>query len=151
MTGQRSPNHFCVSKDLSKYPRHSKKTRLFDEAGTVNLGTTFTELDWNNPIRPHMTAQDVAALLLCNDKGRFLIEVNVNWSWKPFAFPPTQPWDLRIGANQGHTNQVIDPYAIHHPLKFEESMCMGWILNLSSTYNRRSIEQRELLLESGHG
>ena len=61
----KKPNHFYVSKDLSKFRRHSKKTHLCNAASTVNLGTTFTGLEWNNPIRHHMTAQDVAALLLC--------------------------------------------------------------------------------------
>ena len=47
--------------------------------------------------------------------------------------------------------KVIDPYVIHHPLTFEESMCMGWIFHVSSALNRRSIEQRGLLLEPGYG
>ena len=48
----------------------------------------------------------------------------MNWSWKPFAFPLAQPWDLWIGANQGRTHQVIDPFEIHPPLTFEESLCL---------------------------
>ena len=59
--------------------------------------------------------------------------------------------NLQIGANQGHTNQVTDPFSIHHPLTFEESMCMGWIFQVSSADNRRSIEQRGLLREPGRG
>ena len=129
-TGKKS-NHFYVSKALSTFLRHSKKN-LFNASGTVNLGSTFAEIDRNNPVRLRMTAQDVAALLLCHDKGRFQIKIIVNWSSKPFGFPPTQPWDLRIGANQGPTNQVIDTYVLHHPLTFEESMCMGWIFHVSS-------------------
>ena len=72
--------------------RHSKKTYLFNESGTVNLGSTFTELGRSNPVQLRMTAQDVAALLLCNDKGRCKIEIIVNWSWKPLGYAPTQPW-----------------------------------------------------------
>ena len=149
-SGKKS-NHFFVSKALSGFLRPSKKKYLFNESGTVNLGSACTELDKSNPIRLRMTAQDVGALLLCNDKGRFKIEIVVNWSWKPFGNPPTQPWEIRIGANQGHSNQVIDPYAVHHPLTFEESMCLGWIFHVSCASNRRSIEQRGLLLNPGQG
>ena len=93
----------------------------------------------------------LAALLLANDKGRFQIEIIVNWFWKPFAFPPTQPRDLRIGACQGHTNQVIDPYATHHALTFEESQCLRWNFQVTSAYNGQSIETRGLLREPGQG
>ena len=44
-------DHFYVSKDLSKFLKDSKKRHLFNAAGTVNLGTTFAELDRNNPVR----------------------------------------------------------------------------------------------------
>ena len=45
-------NHFYVSKALSTFLRHSiKKTHLFNALGTVDLGTTFAELDRNNPVR----------------------------------------------------------------------------------------------------
>ena len=128
--------HYSVSKALSGFLRHSKKRHLFNSSGTVNLVNTFVELDRNNPIQLQMSAQDVAALLLANDKGRFQVEIIVKWSWKPFAVPPNQPWDLRIGACQGHTNQVTDPYAIHHALTFEESQCLGCIFHVTSASNR---------------
>ena len=41
--------------------RHSKKTYLFNESGTVNLRSTEPELDKINPVQLRMTAQDVAA------------------------------------------------------------------------------------------
>ena len=76
-SGKKS-NHFFVSKALSTFLKHSKKKYLFNASGTVDLGSTFAELDRNNPVRLRMKAQDVAGLLLCNDKGRFQIEISTN-------------------------------------------------------------------------
>ena len=153
MTGKKGSksNYFGISKALSGMPRHSKKKYLFNATGTVNLGSAFTELDWHNPIRQRMSPADVAALLLANDKDRFRIEIIVSWTWKPFGYPPTQPWDIRIGCNQGHSNQVVAHYAVHHPLTFEESMCLGWIFHVTDASNRQSIEQRGLLLRPAQG
>ena len=57
-------NHFYVSKALSKFLRHSQKKRLFNASGAVDLGTTFAELDRNDPIHLRMKAQDVAGSLV---------------------------------------------------------------------------------------
>ena len=137
-------NYFGTSKALSGMLRHSKKKHLFNATGTVNMGSASTELDWCNPIRQRMSEADVVALLLANDKYRFNIELIANWTWKPFRSPPTQPWDIRIGCNQGHSNEVVDPYAVHHPLTFEESMSLGWVFHVTDASNRRSNEQRGL-------
>ena len=40
------------------------------------------------------------------------------------GIPPTQPWDLRLGAVQGHSNEVVDPYTLHHPLTIEEAIVL---------------------------
>ena len=128
-----------------------KKRYLFNASGTMSLGNAFAELDWQNPLRLRMSPSDFAALLLANDKKRFKIEILVNWVWKPFGHPPTQPWDVRIGCNQGHSNQVVDPFTVHHPLTFEESMCLGWIFHVADASNKPSIEQRGLLLRPEQG
>ena len=95
----------------------------------MSLGNAVTEVDWNHLLRNRMSPSDFAALLLANDKKRFKLELLVHWEWKPFGYPPTQPWEIRIGCNQGHSNQVVDPYTVRHPLTLEESMCLGlgWI------------------------
>ena len=56
-------NYFGTSKALAGMLRHSKKKKkkkkkkyLFHATGTVNLGSAFTELDWQNPIRQQMSA-----------------------------------------------------------------------------------------------
>ena len=121
--------YFNTSKALSKFLRHSELPYLFNTDGTVNIGSLFNELGENNPNQNQRSPRDFAALLLCNDKQRFQITVFVNWTWKPFGIPPTQPWDLRIGAVQGHSNKVVDPYSLHHPLTIEESNCLGWIFS----------------------
>ena len=98
-----------------------------------------------------MSPSDFAALLLANDKKRFKIEILVTWEWKPFGYPPAQPWEIRIGCNQGHSNQVVDHYAVHHPLTFEESMCLGRIFRVTDASDKRPIEQRGLLLRPDKG
>ena len=145
MTANKGSQYFRVSKALSGFLRHSDLHYLFDTEGTVNIASVFNGLAHNNPIRKQMTPSDFAALLLCNDKARFQIKIFVNWAWKPFGIPPTQPWDLRLGAVQGHSNKVVDPYALHHPLTVEESNCLGWIFHVTSADNRKSIERNGLL------
>ena len=137
--------YFRVSKALSGFLRHSKMTFLFDAEGTANIGSVFSELAHNNPIKKQMSPCDFAALLLCNDKARFQIKIYVNWTWKPVGVPPTQPWDLRLGAVQGHSNEVVDPYTLHHLLTIEEANCLGWILHVTSAENRQNIERQGLL------
>ena len=111
----------------------------------MNIGSTFSELGPQNPTQNHMSPRDFAAMLICNDKQRFQISVFVNWTWKPFGFPPTRPWDPRMGAVQGHSNKTVNPYDLHHALAFEESCCLGWIFHVTSADNRQSIEQKGLL------
>ena len=121
---------------------------LFDSDGTVNISSTFNELGTDNPSHHQMSPRDFAAMLICNDKQKFQITVFVNWTWKPFGYPPTRPWDLRIGAVQGHSNKMtktVDPYTLHHALTFEESNCLGWIFHVTSADNRLSIEENGLL------
>ena len=155
MTGKykHQSRYFNTSKALSKFLRHanSNLTYLFDSDGTVNIGSAFNELGTDNPTHHQMSPRDFAAMLICNDKQRFQICVYVNWTWKPFGYPPAQPWDLRMGAVQGHSNKTVDPYTLHHPLTFEESCCLGWIFHVTSADNRQSIETKGLLKNPGRG
>ena len=117
----------------------------------MTIGSAFNELGTDNPTENQMSPRDFAAMLICNDKQRFQISVYVNWTWKPFGFPPTQPWDLRMGATQGHSNKTVNPYDLHHALTFEESCCLGWIFHVTSADNRQSIEQKGLLKDPRGG
>ena len=40
---------------------------------------------------------------------------------------------------------------MHHPFTFAESICLGWIFHVTDASNRRSIEQRGLLLRPEQG
>ena len=147
MTGRKyQSTYFRTSKALSKFLRHSEMLYLFNTEGTMSIGSLFNELAENNPIQRQMSPRDFATVLLCNDKSRFQVNVFVNMTWKPFGIPPTQPWDLRIGAVQGHSNKVVDPYSLHHPLTIEEANCLGWIFHVTSADNRQSIERNGLLM-----
>ena len=134
-----------TSKALSGRLRHSNKRHLFSTSGTMNLGTAFSELESDSSLRTRMSPRDFAALLLSNDKQRFKIEIIVHWEWKPFPYPPTQPWEMRIGAFQGRSNEVVNPYEVHDALTFEETMCLGWIFHVTHASNRQSIERYGLV------
>ena len=141
MTGKSKyqSNYFHTSKALSKFLRHSALTYLFDSDGTVNIGSTFNELGPQNPTQCHMSPRDFAAMLIGNDKQRFQISAFVKWTWKPFGFPPTQPYDLKLGAVQGHSNKTVNPYDL------------GWTFHVTSADNRRSIERKGLLKDPRGG
>lgn len=75
------------------------------------------------------------------------IDVKVNWDWKPYAVPPAHPFKIREECAQGHSNQVADPYSLHHALTFYEAISLGWIFLVTDASNRRSIEQRGPVLD----
>ena len=66
MTGRSKSrsNYFWISKALSKFLRHSNLRYLFDADGTVNLGSTFSELGQQNPMQNNMSPRDFAAMLI---------------------------------------------------------------------------------------
>ena len=86
-----------------------------------------TEIDRANHLRNGMSGSDFPALLLANNKQRFHVDFFVHWEWTPFGSPPTQPFEIRIGCAQGHSNQSVDPFSVRHPLSYDESTCLGWI------------------------
>ena len=143
--------YLAVSKGLSTKLRHSTQRHLFSSSGSVSIENTFVMMDWASPINKGNSGLDFAALLLCNEKARFFVEVNMNWSWKPFGFPPTRPFEIRSGCTQGHSNRTVDPTTaknIFHALTYDECMSLGWIFHVTSASNRRSIEERGLLMNS---
>ena len=55
---------------------------------------------------------------------------------------------------QGHSNQVVDPYSTHHPLTYDEAMCLGWIFHVTDSANVPSIRRSGLMTDakgSGRG
>ena len=88
-----------------------------------------------------MSGADFAAMLLSNPKQRFFIEIYMQWSWFPYSPAATYPFDTRIGASRGHSNQVVDPTVAHHPLTYDEAMSLGWIFHVTDYGNFSSIQQ----------
>ena len=88
-----------------------------------------------------MSGQDFAAMLLANNKSRFFVEMHVHWRWNPHAQTPTEPWEIRTGCHQGHSNQTINPYEVHHVLTPDEAGPLGWIFHVTSPQNQQSIER----------
>ena len=44
------PNYFRTSKALGGKLKHCEKPYLLNESGTMSLGNSFAELDWQNPL-----------------------------------------------------------------------------------------------------
>ena len=64
-----------------------------------------------------------------------------NGSGIPYSPAATYPFDVRLGAFQGHSNQVVDPNVAHHPLTYDEAMSLGWIFHVTDYWNLESIQQ----------
>ena len=92
----------------------------------------------------HMTGADFAAMLLCNPKQRFFVEISMRWQWYPYSSMAEYPFDVRLGAFQGHSNQVVDPTVAHHQLTYDEAMSLGWIFHVTDFMNLDSIQQSGL-------
>ena len=92
-----------------------------------------------------MSGADFAAMLLCNPKQRFFVEISMRWQWYPYSPAAEYPFDVRLGAFQGHSNQVVDPTVAHHQLTYDEAMSLGWIFHVTDFMNLDSIQQSGLM------
>ena len=59
------------------------------------------------------------------------------WTWYPYSPAATYPFDIRLGAFQGHSNQVVDPIVAHHQLTYDEAMSLGWIFHVTDSSKLR--------------
>ena len=91
-----------------------------------------------------MSGADFAAMLLCNPKKRFFIEISMRWKWYPYSPAAEYPFDVHLGASQGHSNQVVDPTVAYHQLTYDEAMSLGWIFHVTDFMNLDSIQQSGL-------
>ena len=123
--------YFPVSEGLSAFLRRNHIKFLFSESGSVKLTDVFAHMH-NNSRSRRMSGHDFAAMLLANNKSRFFAELHVHWQWNPRATPPTEPWEIRLGCPQGHSNQTINPYKAHHVLTPDEAGSLGWIFHVTS-------------------
>ena len=143
LTNKGYSKYFQVSKSLSTVLRHCKIKQLFSSTGTMELSNLITQMDVK-PRDRQMDGRDFAAMLMSNNKSRFFVEIVINWEWNPYTSPPKDPFEVRIGAHQGHSNQSVDPYDLHHVLTYDEACSLGWIFHVTSQQNRSSIEANGL-------
>ena len=144
LTGrQKDSQYLRCSKSLSGVLRHCKQRSLFTEDGSMNIVDCFNQIEWNSrsPKQYNMSGAQLAAMLLCNPKQRFLVEMYMQWNWSPYSAAATYPFDVRLGARQGHSNQVVDPNVAHHPLTYDEAMSLGWIFHVTDYGTLPSIQQ----------
>ena len=145
MTGpQRRSYYMSCSKKLSNVLRHCRDRTLFNASGTMNISLLFDQMQGDNPKEYHMSGADFAAMLLCNPKQRFFVEISMRWQWYPYSSMAEYPFDVRLGAFQGHSNQVVDPTVAHHQLTYDEAMSLGWIFHVTDFMNLDSIQQSGL-------
>ena len=120
MTGPpRNSYYLGCSKSLSGVLRHCRNKTLFTDTGSMNISDLFDQMQEHNPKQYNMKGSDLAAMLLSNPKQRFFVEIHMQWKWYPYSPAATYSFDVRIGACQGHSNQVVDPNVAHHPLTYD--------------------------------
>ena len=143
-SSSRKSYYMKCSKKLANVLRHCRDKTLFTTSGAMNISILFDQMQEDAPKEYHMSGADFAALLLCNPKQRFFVEVSMQWRWYPYSPAATYPFDVRLGAFQGHSNQVVDPTVAHHQLTFDKAMSLGWIVHVTDSGNLDSIQQSGL-------
>ena len=145
LTGNRRNSNFLgCSKALSGVLRHCGNAYLFSPSGSMNISDVLDQLEGNNPKQYGLSGAQFAALLLCNNKQRFFVEIFILWTWYPFSAAATYPFDVRLGCLQGHSNQASDRFTVHHSLTYDEAMCLGWIFHVTDWKNTTSINRSGL-------
>ena len=135
MTGPpRNSYYLGCSKSLSGVLRHCRNKTLFTDTGSMNISDLFDQMQEHNPKQYNMKGSDLAAMLLSNPKQRFFVEIHMQWKWYPYSPAATYPFNVRLGACQGHSNQVADPNVAHHPLTYDEAMSLGWIFHVTDIF-----------------
>jgi len=143
-SSSRRSYYMTCSKKLANVLRHCRDKTLLTTSGAMNISILFDQMQESNPKEYHMSGADFAAMLLCNPKQRFFVEISMKWKWYPYSPAETYPFDVRLGAFQGHSNQVVDPTVAHHQLPYDEPMSLGWIFHVTDSLNLDSIQQSGL-------
>ena len=144
-SSSRKSYYMSCSKKFSNVLRHCRDKTLFTTSGAMNISILFDQMQEKNPKEYHMSGADFAAMLLCNTKQRFFVEISMRWKWYPYSPAAEYPFDVRIGACQGHSNQVVDPTVAHHQLTYDEAMSLGWIFHVTDSWNLEPIQQSGLM------
>ena len=140
----RNSYYMGCSKKVANVLRHCRDKTLFTASGAMNISILFDQMRGHSPKEYHMNGADFAAMLLCNPKQRFFIEISMQWKWFPYSPAATYPFDVHLGAFQGHSNQVVDPTVAHHQLTYDEALSLGWIFHVTDSLNFNSIQQSGL-------
>ena len=143
-SSSRKSYYMRCSKKLARL-RHCRDRTLFTTGGAMNISILLDQMQGDSPKEYHMSGADLAAMLLCNPKQRFFVEISMQWKWYPYSPAATYPFDVRLGAFQGHSNQVVDPTVAHHQLTYDEAMSLGWIFHVTDSMNLDSIQQSGLM------
>ena len=99
MTGpHRQSQYIQCSKKLSSVLRHCRDKTLFTTSGAMNISVLFDQMQWDSPKQYHMSGADFAAMLLCNPKQRFFVEISLKWKWFPYSPAADYPFDVRLGV-----------------------------------------------------
>ena len=61
-----------------------RQNTLFNASGAMNISNLFDQMQGDNPKEYHMSGADFAAMLLCNPKQRFFVEISMRWQWYPY-------------------------------------------------------------------
>ena len=86
MTGPaRNSYYLGCSKSLSNVLRHCRDKTLFTDGGSMNISELFDQMRGQNPKQYNMSGSDFAAMLLCNPKQRFFVEIYMQWMWYPYS------------------------------------------------------------------
>eukprot|EP00435_Cladocopium_sp_Y103_P025756 s3538_g6.t1 len=142
--------YMVVSKTMVGKLRHNKGVG-FDQRGAMEISELFQKMSWASPFSNQywMNGRMFAAFLHGNPKGRFRVDVRLRDSWYPYRVPCENPWEIRIAATQGHSNQEVqDPYSVHHPLTYDEASSLGWIFHVTDEKNAWSIDRSGLLMKA---
>ena len=97
------------SKKLSNVLRHCRDRTLFNASGAMNISNLFDQMQRDNPKEYYMTGADFAAILLCNRKQRFFVEISMRWQWYPYSPMAEYPFDVRLGAFKDMATKLSIP------------------------------------------
>ena len=92
LTGRRSDSRYIgCSKALSGVLRHNRRVYLFSERRSMNIADLFDQMQGQKPKHHNMSGAQFAALLLCNPKQRFFVDIHTQWEWYPYSAAATYP------------------------------------------------------------
>lgn len=138
---RRSSKAIDYSKAFVSLLRHNQTRRnLFDKRGMMEINTIFDVMRFENPVTSVMTGRQFAAFLLGNPKGRFHLDVYVGDQWS-IQGGAIYPFEIRMGATQGHSNSVVELERANHTLTFDEARSLGWIFHATDISNAPGIER----------